>query len=347
MRILKVIFGLIFSITVIFANPVFISYINEIQTAPESLQRIEIHTTPFPGAGANLSGYWIKTRAGIATINQGTIIPYTGFITIDSTNTSGIFHLNTITDTITIYSNNNYILQSVIFPAQPVGEDLAPAPPFGGSVCLYRSPYYYFIEWDKINWYIDSTPTFDEPNDDWSSISGTILNAQGQPASGLFVDASGQNGDMCGFSDTAGHYDICGLGQGKYWLTVWIGYGVFAGNYPESVYVGYSQNVPNININLPLNGIEQTTKLLQSDFTFITPNPFYNNAKISFVLPFETEVLIKLFDIRGDFLKTILNQKLNAGQHQIRLNLSLVPGVYFLNANIGQQQLTKKLIVVR
>jgi len=349
MRMIKVMFGLAFCISFSYANPIFVSFINEIQTAPESLQRIEIHTTPLPGAGYNLGGYWIKTRAGIATINQGIIIPYTGFITIDSTNTSGIFHLNAIADTITIYSNYNYPIQSVIFPAQLVGWNKAPAPPYGGSICLYRSPYYsyYFNDWDRINWYIDSTPTFDEPNDNWSSISGTIFNAQGQPVSGLFVDARGPNGVMCGLSDNTGHYDIFGLGAGKYWLTVWVVQQyVPVGNYSDSVYVDYNQNVPSINISLPINGIEHNNYSAFVDNLISAPNPIRRNSKISFVLPYENEVMIKFYDTKGNLLKTLLNQKLNAGRHHIGLNLNLIPGVYFMNVDIGKQRLTKKIISV-
>jgi len=260
MKIIKVLIGLVFCMSFSYANPVFVSFINEIQTEPASLQRIEIHTTPVSGAGTNLSGWWIRTRAGIATINQGVMIPYDGYVTIDATNTSGIFNLNAIADTLTLYNSYGIPLQTVIWPAQPVGWNKAPAPPYGGSICLYRSPYYnyHFTDWDRINWYIDSTPTFDELNNNWSSISGTVFNAQGQPASGLIVDAIGPNGTMCGLSDTAGHYNIFGLGAGKYWLTVYaVQQGIPVGNFPESVSVGYSQNVSNININLPISGIEQ------------------------------------------------------------------------------------------
>ncbi len=347
MRIVKVIFCVVSGITFIYANPIFVSYINEIQTAPDSLQRIELHTTPIP-SGGSLNGWWIKTRAGIATINQGVTIPYDGYLTIDASNTSGIFQLNPIADTITIYSNYGWSVQSVIFPAQPVGWNKAPAPPFGGSISLYRSPYYSYMEWDRVNWYIDSTPTFDEPNNNWSSISGTLLNAQGQPASGLFVDAKGPNGVMCGLSDAAGHYDIFGLGVGKYWLTVWaVQQYVQVGNYPDSVYVGYSQNVSNININLPISGIEQTNHSVLSDNLISVQNPFRRNSKISFVLPYENEVLVKLYDTKGSLLKTLINSKLNVGNHQIGLNMHIVPGIYFLNIDIGKQRLAKKLIVVK
>jgi len=76
-------------------------------------------------------------------------------------------------------------------------------------------------------------------------------------------------------------------------------------------------------------------------------NPVRKDSKISFVLPYENEVLIKIYDTKGSLLKTLLNQRLNAGQHQIGLNMNLVPGIYFLNIEIGKQRLAKKLIVVK
>jgi len=343
MRITNILVGVALFLCVSFmpANPIFVSYINEFRTTHDSsLEAIELHPIGDPGS-VNVNGWTIRTRAGTATIPSG-IIQSNGYLVIDTFSIYGTFCLNEIADSIRLYDSQGYLRDKVIYGY--LGSKV-PAPPYGGSACLYRThPAMY---WDLFSWYIDSTPTFEYTNDDWSSISGVVLNAQGQPMSGYCVIANGCYGSSCAFTDSTGNFNVCGLGQSNYWLTVWTGNCVFAGNYPDSVYVGYSQNVPNINITLPLGGIEQTTKLSQSDFTFVTPNPFNNNAKISFVLPFETEVLLKIYDIRGVLLKTILNQRFNAGHYQIGLNLNLVQGVYFLNAETGQQRVTKKLVILK
>lgn len=343
MKIIKVLIGLVFCISFIYANPILVTMLHEFQTSPDSLERIELHQTPEQfSTTVNLSGCQIRTRAGIATINQGVILPAGGYITIDSTNTSGIFSLGDLSDTIALYWSS-YLLDRVTYPRSTAIWYSVPTPPYGGSSCLYRTPYSF--PGDMINWYIDSTPTFGFVNDNWSSISGRVLNAQGQPVIGNFVQASSLTDISCAYTDSFGNYIIAGLGAGKYWVTVWAH--VQVGNYPESVYVGYSQNVLGININLPFVRIEQDNELSLFNNLISVPSPTRNNSKIEFVLPHENKVLLKIYDAKGSLLKTLLNQKLNAGQHQIGLNMHLVPGVYFLNADIGKQRLTKKLIVVK
>jgi len=343
MKIVKIVFCVVFCITFIYANPILVTMLHEFQTSPDSLERIELHQTPEQfSTTVNLGGCQIRTRAGIATINQGVILPAGGYITIDSTNTSGIFSLGDLSDTIALYWSS-YLLDRVTYPRSTAIWYSVPTPPYGGSSCLYRTPYSF--PWDMINWYIDSTPTFGFVNDNWSSISGRVLNAQGQPVIGNFVQASSLTDISCAYTDSFGNYIIAGLGAGKYWVTVWAH--VQVGNYPESVYVGYSQTIPNINISLPISGIEQYLELSPPDNMISVQNPVRKDFKISFVLPYETEVLVKLYDTKGSLLKILVNSKLNGGYHQIGLNMHLVPGVYFLNIDIGKQRLTKKLISVK
>ncbi|MBS4015640.1 MAG: T9SS type A sorting domain-containing protein [Candidatus Latescibacteria bacterium] len=345
MKTIKVVLGLLLYITFIWSNPVFVSFINEIQTLPLSEQRIEIHNTPAFGGSTDLSGYWIKTRAGIANINPGIVLQYNGFVTIDSTNTTGIFYINPDADTVEIYTNYDWLIQSVIFPGQPVGWNKAPAPPYGGSISLYRSPYYSNMYWDRINWYIDSTPTFNATNDNWSSISGSVYNLQGQPIAGLFIEAKGLDGVMCGLSDSIGHFHIPGLGFGKYWLTVWTHNNVLIGNYPDSVYLGYSEHI-SITIYLPYGGIEQNPNVTLDNSSVLIPNPFRQNSLISLALPYANTVSVRIYDSKGSLVTRLLEQKLGAGRHQVGLNKRLMPGVYFLDIKTDHETLTKKLILI-
>ncbi|MEO0115549.1 MAG: carboxypeptidase regulatory-like domain-containing protein [candidate division WOR-3 bacterium] len=197
-----------------YANPFIETLISEFQTAPDSLERIELHALPFPYP-VNLGGWTITTNAGTATINPGTILPYDGYVTIDRTNTTGIFSLNDTLDTINLYDNRGFWVDGVTWPSLPAGWRNAPTPPYGGSSAIYRSNTY----WIETNWYIDSTPTFDGPNDDWSSISGRILNRSGQPIFNAYVRAYGPTGGCDAESDSLGNYTVAGLGEGKYRVT--------------------------------------------------------------------------------------------------------------------------------
>jgi hypothetical protein len=258
---------------------------------------------------------------------------------IDTYSITGNFYMNPVADSLLLNDNYGMLRGRVVwgFPGSRT-----PAPPYNMSTCVYRSnPSMY---WDLFSYYMDSTPTLGDSNNNWSSISGTVFNAQGQPVSGHCVIADGNYGSSCIITNLTGNFNICGLAHGKYWVTVWSSWNVQAGNYPDSIYVGYSQNVTNININLPINGIEQNNYPTIDDNFISVPNPIRKDSKISFVLPYENEVLIKIYDTKGSLLKTLLNQRPNAGQHKIGLSMNLIPGIYFLNVDIGKQRLTKKLI---
>jgi hypothetical protein len=337
MKIAKVILFICFGISFTNANPVLVTFINEFQTASDFGQAIELHPSHSIGT-TNISGWTIKTQAGTATI-PSCIIQSNGYEIIDTFSITGIFYMNPVADSLRLY-NNYGVLQERIVWGYPGSK--TPAPPYNGSTCIYRSnPSMY---WDLFSYYIDSTPTLGGLNNNWSSISGTVFNAQGQPINGYCVIAEGKYGSSCVITNSNGYFNICGLAQSKYWVTVWSNYNTLAGQYPDSVYVGYSQNVSGINITVPLSNIEEKIKIQNTDFSFSISNPVRNKSNLNLILPYETEVLLKLYDVRGVLLRTVLEQKLSAGQHQIRLHLN--PGLYFLDADISKQRFTRKIIVV-
>jgi hypothetical protein len=342
MGIIKI-FPFVLLISLVYSNPFIVTYINEFQTTPDSLERIELHETPSFGQ-IDLSGWTITTSAGTATINPGTILPYNGYVTIDNTNTTGIFSLNEVRDTINLYDNRGYWVDGVCWHSLPACWGNAPAPPFGGSSTIYHENWAAYE--NPVNWYIDSTPTFDQPNDDWSSISGRVTNQSGQPVR-VEVCADGPCGGSVGFSDSLGNYTIAGLGEGKYWLTTF-SFNYPQGNYPESVYVGYNQHITGINIILPFSGIEQVNKSTTPIILFSLSNPISDNSKISFILSNKAKAIIKLYDAQGTLVRILSNGILNSGSHQFGLNLNTIPGVYFLDIKIGEQKaITKKLIYLK
>ena len=60
------------------------------------------------------------------------------------------------------------------------------------------------------------------------------------------------------------------------------------------------------------------------------PNPFNPSTKISFSLAVDSKVSLKVFDVLGQEIKTLINSDLTAGSHNIDFNASnLNSGVYF------------------
>jgi len=67
----------------------------------------------------------------------------------------------------------------------------------------------------------------------------------------------------------------------------------------------------------------------------IYPNPFNSTTTIEFSIPNESTVIIELFDIKGKKIKSIIDKKLNSGNHQLIIETSLIPsGIYFVNTKI-------------
>ena len=79
----------------------------------------------------------------------------------------------------------------------------------------------------------------------------------------------------------------------------------------------------------------------------ILPNPVSENVTISFNLPKESNIQLKLYDAAGKEFKTIAKSKLSEGKHQFSINTkSLRPGVCVCKLTIGNTVFSKKMLVV-
>ncbi|MEO8146510.1 MAG: T9SS type A sorting domain-containing protein [Bacteroidia bacterium] len=80
----------------------------------------------------------------------------------------------------------------------------------------------------------------------------------------------------------------------------------------------------------------------------ISPNPFSNSTTISFSLPQSQNVSLKIFDVNGRLIKTLADNTLKQGQHQVVWNVNDVqPGIYYLQIQTPDFVKTEKLIVTK
>lgn len=99
----------------------------------------------------------------------------------------------------------------------------------------------------------------------------------------------------------------------------------------------YSQ-VINVEYDFPL------TFVLNQNY----PNPFNPDTKISFAIPAEENVSIKVFDITGTEILTIINERKPAGTYEINFDATnLVSGVYFYKLTAGQYSSIKKMTLIK
>jgi flagellar hook assembly protein FlgD len=77
------------------------------------------------------------------------------------------------------------------------------------------------------------------------------------------------------------------------------------------------------------------------------PNPCNPSTTISYVLPVEVKVSLKIFDISGRLVVTLVDEPQAAGAHSIRWHSNVPRGTYFYVLSGGEFSETKKLIVLK
>lgn len=78
------------------------------------------------------------------------------------------------------------------------------------------------------------------------------------------------------------------------------------------------------------------------------PNPFNPETTISYQLPTNSEVTLKVFDILGHELITLIDSKQAAGNYSVKFNsMKLSSGVYFYRLQSESFSQTKKMILVK
>jgi pimeloyl-ACP methyl ester carboxylesterase len=76
------------------------------------------------------------------------------------------------------------------------------------------------------------------------------------------------------------------------------------------------------------------------------PNPFQSNTTISFTLPYPDLVNIKVYNMFGQLISTLINKQMNKGEYKIDFNAAgLAAGMYFYTIQSGKYTETHKLIL--
>lgn len=78
------------------------------------------------------------------------------------------------------------------------------------------------------------------------------------------------------------------------------------------------------------------------------PNPVRANGKIGFSLSQEGKVIIQLYNMNGAMVKTLYDDYLGAGYHEVPFSAAdLSPGIYVYIMQVGGQRLSKKMLIAR
>ena len=286
-------------------------------------------------------GWQILTSTSACTLTCE--LGYGEFLVVDSAVLAegfvgcGTLRLNPLGDSIMLVTDSGPIADCVHYPRYPTGHDSAPLPPSTGSVAFWN---YDDVDGQSMNWYVDSTPTAGWANDDYSSIAGTITGAGGVTFEEGGIAACGQYGRSghCLYQQT--NFSINGLGAGTYQLNAWGYYDGhnYYGVYPESVTVGYSQNVGGINFVLPLTGVAETPSAPLARLVRVSGRALLLSGDGS------APVNVALYNQLGSRVSTFHLGPFK-GEKRIELPATLAPGVYFATARKGTCRSTVKAVL--
>ena len=83
------------------------------------------------------------------------------------------------------------------------------------------------------------------------------------------------------------------------------------------------------------------------------PNPFNPSTTISYNIPIENHVRIKIYNILGKEVKTLVDQKMKPGKNVVKWNgknnegIKVAGGVYLYSIQVENYKQTKKMIMLK
>jgi len=78
------------------------------------------------------------------------------------------------------------------------------------------------------------------------------------------------------------------------------------------------------------------------------PNPFNPSTTFRYSIPSESKVIIKVYDILGKEIETLINEEKPAGEYEVEFNgANLSSGIYFYQLRAGSFIETKKMVLIR
>ncbi|HMN24571.1 MAG TPA: T9SS type A sorting domain-containing protein [Ignavibacteriaceae bacterium] len=163
------------------------------------------------------------------------------------------------------------------------------------------------------------------------------------------------NTDGSMYAGTKGNYVYCSLNNGDNWELVKSGMGEdkyvlsLLTNSTGYLFAGMDYYGLYKSVNKVVTDVEDVDEIpmefsLQQNY----PNPFNPSTKISWQSPVGNHQTLKVYDILGNEVATLVNEYRSAGRYEIEFNpLKLSSGIYFYTLRTGNFVQTKKMILLK
>lgn len=93
---------------------------------------------------------------------------------------------------------------------------------------------------------------------------------------------------------------------------------------------------------------KEEQKLVNKTSLNVLQNPIMKSGLLSYAVPSETRVSLKIYDITGKVVKTLVNGTKEPGNYEVGFDAGgLADGVYFVELRVGYCKINKKLVLLK
>ncbi|MFA6027103.1 MAG: T9SS type A sorting domain-containing protein, partial [Ignavibacteriaceae bacterium] len=183
-------------------------------------------------------------------------------------------------------------------------------------------------------------------------VYGNIVDDNGINVEGAVASMVDENGEVLNstISDLDGSFMLDGLSSGSYQLVFSaVDYNVAVTN---NVTLETANNYLNVDVVLAADALTsiQSEKNMITNFALSQnyPNPFNPSTVISYQLPSSGFVTIKIYNVIGKEIATLVNEFQQSGNYSKEFSAGgLNSGVYFYTIKAGNFSATKKMILIK
>jgi hypothetical protein len=186
-----------------------------------------------------------------------------------------------------------------------------------------------------------------------NSVNGKIMRLTNNPLGNLkdavLYAKNGNSFVRCGLSDGNGIYHLPSLPTGNLKIFVnRLGFNTDS----ATVNVTSTSNIDSVNFNLSVLpvGINKINDIIPSEYKLYQnyPNPFNPVTNIGYQIAKNSTVSLKVFDLIGKEITTLVNEKQSPGIYEVTFDASNYPsGIYFYTLKTGDFKETKRMILVK